>query len=97
MVQVLIYWIGNIGIVGKGPNWIENYTPTKTLGEITRTLTKNGLGERNKTIKIFKHKCGSMNYDANDPHWADSTVLSDYINYYGGLKSQYIEMIYVIV
>ena len=61
MKQVLVYWIGIIGIPGKGPNWAENYNPNKTIGELIHTLKANGLGERNKRIEIFKHKYGDLN------------------------------------
>lgn len=94
MVQVLVFWIGIIGMPGKGANWVENYNPNRTIGEICRAMESNRLGE-GKTVKILKHYKGSLNYNANDPYWADNTKLSDYVNYYGGLNGQYVEMIYV--
>jgi hypothetical protein len=34
MPEIAVYWIGIIGIPGKGPNWIEPYNPHKTIGEL---------------------------------------------------------------
>ncbi len=97
MVQILVFWIGIIGIAGKGAAWMENYDPNRTIGELTSAMKRSVLGEKNKTIKIFKHYSGSLNYNVSDPHWDDATKLSDYVNYYGGLRGNYVEMIYVIV
>jgi len=32
--NTLVYWIGIIGIPGKGPNWMEPYDSNRTVGEI---------------------------------------------------------------
>jgi hypothetical protein len=98
MTQIIVYWIGIIGIAGKGPNWTENYNPNRTIGELIHDMTIGGLRENNKRIEIFKHEYGNLNrYDRNDPYWNHSTKLSEYVNYCGGIRGKYIEMIYCIV
>ncbi len=97
-MSISVYWIGVIGIPGKGPNWMEPYDGNKTLGEILRAMKANGLGERNKEIKMFKFKPGNLNiFDKNNPYWSDDTKVSEYASYYGGIRGGYLEMIYVIV
>jgi len=87
MTQILVYWIGIIGIPGKGPNWIENYDPNRTIGDLIHTMKINKLGENNKRIEILKHEYGNLNkYDKNNPYWNHSTKLSEYVAYCGGLK-----------
>ncbi len=98
MVEVFIRYISTVGVAGMGPNLIIQYDPNMTLGDVAGTLKRYGMGENNKTIKIFKHMRGSLNYNAADPHWAPETKMVDYVNYYGGLNAYpYIEMIYVTV
>lgn len=41
MIQILVYWIGNIGIVGKGPNWMERYDPNRTIGDLIHINSNN--------------------------------------------------------
>jgi len=98
MPRILVYWIGIIGIAGKGPAWIEPYNPNMTIGDLIKTMTSKGCGERNKRIEILKHPYGNLNgYDKNNPYWSHDTKLSIYLNYMGGLRSNDIEMIYCII
>jgi hypothetical protein len=46
MVHTLVYWIGNLGRPGIGPNWTEPYNPDRTIGELIQTMTNAGLGDR---------------------------------------------------
>jgi hypothetical protein len=97
-MSIHVYWLGIVGIPGKGPNWSEPYNGNKTLGDITREMKASGFGERNKEIKMFKFKPGNLNvYDKNSPHWSDDTKLSEYASYYGGIRGGRLEMIYVMV
>ncbi len=83
--KILVYWIGVIGVPGKGPAYIAPYNPNQTIGELISLLQKSGLGERNKRIEIFKHQPGNMSkYDVNAPHWHHNTKLSDYLSQMGG-------------
>jgi len=96
-MNILVYWIGIVGIAGKGPNWIEPYNPNKTIGEIISTMQKNGLGERNKRIEIFKFEKGNISkYDKNNPHWSHDTKLSDYVNIMGSYGNG-VELFYCII
>uniref|UniRef100_A0A6C0H7K8 Uncharacterized protein n=1 Tax=viral metagenome TaxID=1070528 RepID=A0A6C0H7K8_9ZZZZ len=96
--NTLVYWYGIIGIPGKGPNWMEQYNPNKTIGEIIQTLTVNKLGERNKRIEIFKHAPGNMSkYDSNNMHWDHNTTLSEYLNIMGLYDSKNIMLVYVVI
>ena len=98
MTQVLVYWIGIIGVPGKGPNWIEKYDPNRTIGELINTMMTNKLGENNKRIEIFKQEYGNLNkYDKTNPYWNHSTKLSEYVDYCGGLNGKYIQLTYCIV
>lgn len=98
MTQVLVYWIGIIGISGKGSNWIENYDFNRTIGELINTMMKNKLGENNKQIEIFKHEYGNLNkYDKTNPYWNHSTKLSEYVAYYSELNGKYLQLTYCIV
>ena len=97
MTQILVFWIGIIGIPGKGANWVENYDPNRTIGELLHTMKNNKLGENNKRIEILKHKYGNLKYDESDPYWNHSTKLSEYVAYYGGIKGNYVQLIYCIV
>ena len=98
MTEILVYWIGNLGIPGKGPNWIENYDPNRTIGDLIHTMKINKLGENNKRIEIFKHEYGNLNkYDKNNPYWNHSTKLSEYVANFGGLNQKYVQLTYCIV
>jgi hypothetical protein len=82
--HTLFYYIGIIGIAGKGPNYMELYNPDKTIGEMITILKTNGFSESNKRIEIFKFQKGNLNkYDKNNPHWSHETKLSECLNYYG--------------
>jgi hypothetical protein len=98
MPRILVYWIGIIGIPGKGPNHIEIYDSNKTIGELIQTMTNAGLGERNKCIEIFKFEYGNLNkYDRNNPYWEHNTKLLDYVSQMGGFNGNDIELIYCII
>lgn len=71
MVNTLVYWIGIIGIPGKGPHYMETYNPDRTIGQIIQTMTTTGLVERNKRCEMFKFQPGNINkYNVSDPHWS---------------------------
>lgn len=98
MKRIIVYWIGIIGIPGKGPAYVEPYNPDRSIGELIQTMTNNGIGERNKNIEILKFKPGNINkYDKNSPYWAHDTKLSDYVIQMGGLNGNDIMLIYCIV
>jgi len=99
MVYLNIYFIGIIGIAGKGPNWREPFNPDKTIGEIVKSLKDNGFGENNKSVKILKHKPGCLDKfdDINNPYWSDNSTLLEYVNYYGGINGTDVMMIYVLI
>lgn len=95
--NTLIYWIGNIGIPRKGPNWIEPYNPNKTIGEVIQTLYNNRLGEGNKRIEILKHERGNIGkYDRDNSYWTHDATLLDYLNY-TGLEIKDIMLIYCVI
>lgn len=98
MAKILVYWIGIIGIPGKGPNWSEPYDPNKTIGQIIQTMTHHKLGEQRKRIEILKYESGDLNkYDKNNPYWSHDTRMIDYVNKMGGSPKNNVMMIYVIV
>jgi hypothetical protein len=94
MKRILVYWIGIIGIPGKGPAYIETYDPNRTIGELIQIMN-SGFGEKNKRIEIFKFKPGNINnYDKNSPYWSHNTKLSDYVIQMGGFNGNDIQLIY---
>ena len=96
--RILVYWIGIIGIAGKGPAYIETYNPNKTIGELINSMTSAGIGERNKRIEIFKFQPGNISkYDINNPHWTHDTKLSDYVVQMGGLNGNDIMLIFCLI
>ena len=79
--DILVFWIGIIGIPGKGAAWIEPYNPNITIGDIITKMTNARLGESNKRIEIFKFERGNLNkYDRNNPYWSHDTKISEYVN-----------------
>ncbi len=99
MPYLNIYWIGIIGIPGKGPNWREIYNPDKTIGNVIETLRNNGFGENNKRIVVLKPKPGTLDKfeDTNNPYWSNETKLREYVNYYGGERGNDLMLIYCTV
>lgn len=98
MTRVLVYWIGIIGIPGKGPGYIETYNPNRSIGELIQNMTSVGIGERNKRIEILKFKPGNINnYDRNNPYWTHDTKLSDYVTQMGGLNGNDIMLIFCLI
>lgn len=98
MQRIIVYWIGIVGIPGKGPSYIETYDPNRSIGELIQTMTNAGIGERNKRIEIFKFKPGNINnYDRNNPYWTHNTKLSDYVIQMGGLNGNDIMLIYCLI
>jgi len=97
MKNILVYWIGVIGIPGKGPNYVEPYDANKTIGDIIHNLKKYGFGESNKTIQIFKYEKNDLNkYNKDDPYWSHDTKILDYVNIVGSFGND-VMLIYVIV
>lgn len=94
--NILIYWIGIIGVAGKGPNWMEAYNPDTTFSQIIQRMENNNFSERNKKIKMLKFKGDISKYDKNNPYWDDNTKLSEYLNYVGDYGND-IMVIYCIV
>jgi hypothetical protein len=95
--RILVYWIGIIGIAGKGPAYTETYNPNRTIGELIQAMTSTGLGER-KRIEIFKFQPGNLSkYDKSNPYWSHDTKLSDYVIQMGGLNDNDIMLVYVII
>jgi hypothetical protein len=96
--NVLVYWMGIVGIPGKGPNYMAPYSPNETIGEVIEKMRGWNLGERNKRIEILKYKGAIDKYDRNNPYWEHSATVLDYVNYHGG-KNQGVDvfMVYCIV
>ena len=81
MSNTLVYWIGILGIPGKGPHYTEPYDPNRTIGQIIQTMTATGHVERNKRVEMLKHQSGNVNkYNISDPYWSHDTKLLDYVN-----------------
>jgi hypothetical protein len=99
MPYLNIYYIGIIGIPGKGPNYRETYNPNKTIGDIIEILKNNGFGENNRKIVVLKPIPGTLDKfeDINNPYWSNETILSEYFNYYGGVKGNDCMLIYALV
>jgi hypothetical protein len=97
--RVLIYWIGIVGIPGKGANWMESYVPDRTLGQLIQTMKSNRLGDNKKRIEILKFQYGNLDkYDRNNPYWSHDTKLSEYLNFMGGWRgSNDLMLVYCIV
>ncbi len=92
-----VYWIGIIGVPGKGPNWQENYDPNRTIGQIIQSMKDARLGEGGKRIEMLKHPPGNINgFNKSDPYWDHNTKLSDYHTRMGG-GGQDIYLIYCVV
>ena len=95
--NTLVYWIGVLGIPGKGPAWIEKYDPNRNIGQIIQDMTACKLGERNKRIEIFKFARGNLSsYNKNDMYWKHNTMLSEYLRVMGP-DGKDVMLVYVIV
>lgn len=98
MPRILVYWVGIIGIPGKGPAHMESYDPNRRIGDLIHTMANAGVGERHKRIEILKFNKGNINsYDRNDPYWNHNSTLSDYVMYMGGLHGNDISLIFCLV
>jgi hypothetical protein len=98
MKRILVYWIGIIGIPGKGPAYMENYDPNRTVRELIQSMINARIGEKNKRIEILKFKPGDINkYDKNNPYWSHDTKLSDYVNQMNGTNCNDIQFIFCLV
>lgn len=98
MPYTLIYWVGIIGIPGKGPHHQEVYDPNRTIGQIIQTMTASGLVEKNKRIEMFKHYPGNLNkYDVNNPYWSHDTKLSEYVSQMGGSSANNVALVCVFI
>jgi hypothetical protein len=97
MTRVLVYYIGIIGVPGKGPHLVESYNPEKTIGDIIKNV-KNTVTERAKRVEILKFEKGNINkYDKNNPYWAHDTKLKEYVNHAGGLNGGDVMLIFCLV
>lgn len=92
MTDTLVYWIGVIGIPGKGGgHYMEKYNPDRTIGQIIQTMTANGLVERNKRVEILKHQYGNINkYDMSAPYWHHNAKLSELMCGHTGVNAELI-------
>jgi hypothetical protein len=98
MSNTLVYWIGILGIPGKGPHYMEPYDPNRTIGQIIQTMTATGHVERNKRVEMLKHQSGNVNkYDISDPYWSHDTKLSDYVNLMNGHNWKDIDLVCVFI
>ncbi len=99
MPYLNIYWIGIIGIAGKGPNYREVYNPHKTIGDIIETLSNYGIRDNNTKIVVLKHKprCLDKFEDINNPYWSNETTLKEYSNYYGDDIGNDLMLIYALI
>ena len=98
MSKLYVYWIGILGIAGKGPHYMEAYDPNRTIGQIIQTMTANGFVERNKRVEMFKHQPGNLNkYDKSDPYWSHNTKLSEYVEQMGGHIGKDTELVCVFI
>lgn len=97
--KILVYWIGIIGIPGKGPAYIETFVPNRSIGELIKSMSDAGIGERNRRIEMLKHKPGDISkYDIHNPYWNHNTKLSEYVNQMGGANNTYdIQMVFCLV
>ena len=91
--RFLIYWNGIIGIPGKGPNWIEPYSPHTTLKNIIDKMSAARLNDR-KRIKILKFY-GTSNLTNANPYYDDNTTMLEISTYYNNAKD--IQLAYAIV
>ncbi len=95
--NILVYYHGVIGVPGKGPNWIEKYNPSTTIGSIIQKMTSAKLGYQNKRIEIFKFQKGDLNkFDKNNLYWNHNTKMSEYLNTMG-LNGKDLFLVYVCV
>ena len=95
--NTLVYWLGVVGVAGKGPNWMEPYNGDRTIGELVQTMMTHRLGDTGKQIHILKFKPGDVGrlYDKNNPYWTHNTKLSEYVNFYGVSPANDVFMVYV--
>lgn len=97
MSKTLVYWIGILGIAGKGPNWVEPYQGNRTIGELIQTMHAHGLKEAGKRVEIFKYTPRHLDrYNPADPYWSHTTTLQEYVNVYGWFGCD-VQVIYVLI
>jgi hypothetical protein len=81
--KTLVYWIGIVGVQGKGPNLMIDYNPNQTIGDLIQLLINYRFTENGKRPEILKFKPGDVSkYDVNNPYWAHNVKLSEYVAYY---------------
>lgn len=98
MSRTLVYWIGNLGIPGKGPHYGELYDPNRTIGQVIEAMTANGLVERNKRVEMFKHWPGNVSkYDVSGPYWSHEPTLLEYVHEMGRQNGSDIQMACVFI
>lgn len=94
--NILLYWIGNIGISGKGANYSIPYNPNTTIGDIIANIPLC-CKSQNTRIEILKFQKGNINkYDINNPYWSHETKLSDYLAYYSSFGDD-LQVIYCLI
>ena len=62
---VIVYCFNNLGAGGDNYNWIEPYIPKRTIGDIIKTMTINGLNNK-KIIKFLKLKRGVIKFQTGE-------------------------------
>ena len=94
--NTLVYWMGIVGVAGKGPNYMELYNGDRTIGQLIQSMMSIRLGE-GKQIQILRFKPGDAGrlVDNNNPYWPHDTKLSEYVGFYGGSPANDVFMIYV--
>lgn len=94
--NILVYWIGIIGVPGKGPAYVESYNSDRTIGDVIQAMMSYRLGD-GKQINILKFKPGDLSrvVDNNNPYWPHDTKLSEYVSFYGGSPVNDVFMAYV--
>ncbi len=100
MVEILVSYVGILGIPGKEANWCEKYDPNRTIGELIRDMSqpRYRLGGQGKRIEILKFARGDVSkYNRADPYWSHATTLGQYSSAMGGPAGGYLELVYVVV
>jgi hypothetical protein len=85
MTSINVYWMGIVGVPGKGPNWVEPYDPNKTIGQIIQNMKNNRLGNgKDPKIEILKYQRGDLGKkNLLDPYWSHETTMAEYVTAMG--------------
>lgn len=96
--KVLAYYLGVVGVPGRGANLVMNYSESMTIGDVVQSLVKHGFKENNRRTEVLKHAPRDLNrVNPRDPHWSHATKLSDYACAMGIPNAQDIDLVYVCV